>query len=218
MVSCRMEWPGPLPAHGHTSKTISVFPNFNCGSGCGFQWHALPTPGSQAATPASWGGGCTGKGASLGIPGPCGLEREGDSGTPAPCGASDLGGSLACRDPAVRRLRPAHPGPLHPQGAGPPLAQQVPQVHRLPRAPGRALLQPRGERLLQGRFLQVSEAGGWRGEGRGAVCSCRAGLFCHPGRAGGGSSGGQAWLAQPLNSLQVINFANHGNSRSKRQS
>lgn len=60
------------------------------------------------------------------------------------------------RDPPVRRLQPAHPGQVHPQGAGPALAQLLPQVRRLPHAAGRALLLPGRQRLLQGGFLQVS--------------------------------------------------------------
>lgn len=60
------------------------------------------------------------------------------------------------RDPPVRRLQPAHPGQVHPQGPGPALAQLLPQVRRLPDAAGRALLLPGRQRLLQGGFLQVS--------------------------------------------------------------
>lgn len=62
------------------------------------------------------------------------------------------------RDPPVRRLQPAHPGQVHPQGAGPALAQLLPQVRRLPHAAGRALLLPGRQRLLQGGFLQVSSS------------------------------------------------------------
>lgn len=66
--------------------------------------------------------------------------------------------TLPRRNPALRRLQPAHRGPLHPEGAGPALAQQVPEVPRLPGAAGREMLQPRGERLLQGGLLQVSRS------------------------------------------------------------
>ncbi|XP_049688336.1 LIM/homeobox protein Lhx3 isoform X2 [Accipiter gentilis] len=59
------------------------------------------------------------------------------------------------RDPAVRRLQPAHRGQVHPQGPGPALAQQVPEMLRLPDAAGREVLQPRGRRLLQRGLLQV---------------------------------------------------------------
>lgn len=63
---------------------------------------------------------------------------------------------VSCRDPSVCGLQSAHRGPLHPQSAGQTLAQQVPQVQRLPGSAGREVLQPGRQRLLQGRFLQVS--------------------------------------------------------------
>lgn len=56
----------------------------------------------------------------------------------------------------MRGLQPAHRRPLHPQSAGPPLAQQVPQMQRLPGATGGQVLQQGRQRLLQRGFLQVS--------------------------------------------------------------
>lgn len=104
---------------------------------------------------------------------------------PALRGACDRSDDSAYRDPTVCRLRPAHPGPLHPQGSGPPLAQQVSQMQRLSHTAGRALLQPRGERLLQGRLLQVSRlrlsgrAGRRAGSGTGCPVDRRPGVG-HP--------------------------------------
>lgn len=54
------------------------------------------------------------------------------------------------------RLQSTHRGPFHPQGAGPPLAQQVPKMQRLPGAAGRQVLQQGRQCLLQGGLLQVS--------------------------------------------------------------
>lgn len=62
------------------------------------------------------------------------------------------------RNPSVRRLQSAHRGPLHPQSAGPPVAQQVPEMQRLPGAAGGQVLQQGRQRLLQRGFLQVSAA------------------------------------------------------------
>lgn len=56
----------------------------------------------------------------------------------------------------MRWLQSTHRGPLHPQGAGPPLAQQVSEMQRLPGAAGRQVLQQGRQRLLQGGLLQVS--------------------------------------------------------------
>uniref|UniRef100_A0A8D1E6L8 LIM homeobox 3 n=1 Tax=Sus scrofa TaxID=9823 RepID=A0A8D1E6L8_PIG len=102
------------------------------------------------------------------------------------------------RDPTVCRLRPAHPGPLHPQGSGPPLAQQVPQVQRLPHAAGRALLQPRREPLLQGRLLQAL---------RDQVRRVPAG---HPAHAGGAPRPGLRVPPALLRLRRVQAAAGHG--------
>ncbi len=63
---------------------------------------------------------------------------------------------VSCRNPSVRGLQSAHRGPLYPQSAGSPLAQQVPEMQRLPGATGGEVLQQGRQRLLQGGFLQVS--------------------------------------------------------------
>lgn len=60
------------------------------------------------------------------------------------------------RDPSVCGLQSAHRGQVHPEGPGPALALQVPQVRRLPHAAGRQVLLQGRQRLLQGGFLQVS--------------------------------------------------------------
>lgn len=60
------------------------------------------------------------------------------------------------RDPGVRGLQSTHRGPLYPQSAGPPLAQQVPEMQRLPGPAGGQVLQQGRQRLLQGGFFQVS--------------------------------------------------------------
>lgn len=62
---------------------------------------------------------------------------------------------VSCRDPRVCGLQPTHRGPLHPESAGPPLAQQMPEVQRLSGAAGGQMLQQRRQRLLQRGFLQV---------------------------------------------------------------
>lgn len=82
------------------------------------------------------------------------------SGGSGAVGAAADGGLPPRRDPAVRRLQPAHRGQVHPQGPGPALAQLLPQVCRLPDAAGRPLLLPGRQRLLQGGLLQVSTARG----------------------------------------------------------
>lgn len=60
------------------------------------------------------------------------------------------------RDPSLCRLQPAHSGPFHSQSVGPPLAQQVPEMQRLPVPAGRQVLQQGRQRLLQRGLLQVS--------------------------------------------------------------
>ncbi|PNJ53627.1 LHX4 isoform 3, partial [Pongo abelii] len=62
-------------------------------------------------------------------------------------------------DSPVRRLQPAHPGQVHPEGPGQTLAQLLPQVCRLPDAAGGQVLLQGWERLLQGGLLQVSQNG-----------------------------------------------------------
>lgn len=62
------------------------------------------------------------------------------------------------RDPSVCRLQSAHPGQVHPQGAGQTLALQVPQVRRLSDSAGGQMFLPGRKCLLQGGFLQVSDS------------------------------------------------------------
>lgn len=54
------------------------------------------------------------------------------------------------------RLQSTHRGPLHPQSAGSPLAQQVPEMQRLSGAAVGEVLQQGRQRLLQRGLLQVS--------------------------------------------------------------
>lgn len=63
---------------------------------------------------------------------------------------------VSCRNPRLCGLQPTHRGPLYPQSAGSPLAQQVPEMQRLPGATGGEVLQQGRQRLLQRGFLQVS--------------------------------------------------------------
>lgn len=60
------------------------------------------------------------------------------------------------RNPRLCGLQSTHRGPLYSQSAGPPLAQQVPEMQRLPGATGGEVLQQGRQRLLQRGFLQVS--------------------------------------------------------------
>lgn len=53
----------------------------------------------------------------------------------------------------MRRLQSTHRGPLHPQSAGSPLAQQVPEMQRLSGATVGEVLQQGRQRLLQRGFL-----------------------------------------------------------------
>lgn len=63
---------------------------------------------------------------------------------------------IPCRNPSLCRLQSTHRRPLYPQSTGSPLAQQVPEMQRLPGAAGGQVLQQGRQRLLQRRFLQVS--------------------------------------------------------------
>lgn len=65
---------------------------------------------------------------------------------------------VSLRNPSVRGLQSTHCRPLYPQSPGPPLAQQMSKMQRLPGPAGGEVLQQRRQRLLQGRLLQVNAA------------------------------------------------------------
>jgi len=58
--------------------------------------------------------------------------------------------------PQVWRLSGADFGPLYPQGAGPNVAREVPQVQRVQRPAQRQVFRPQWPGLLQGGLFQVS--------------------------------------------------------------
>lgn len=60
------------------------------------------------------------------------------------------------RNPRLCGLQSTHRGPLYSQSAGPSLAQQMPEMQRLPGATCGEVLQQGRQRLLQRWFLQVS--------------------------------------------------------------
>ena len=55
----------------------------------------------------------------------------------------------------MRRLRPLHNGPFHPESVGQVLALKVPQVLTMRRDPQRQMLHKELGSILQGRLLQV---------------------------------------------------------------